>query len=214
MEPSGKTWKILALLAAAVCAVLLIYGYAEKKKEYNMNGSGADDKSHAVERVLSESTQYETATFAAGCFWGVQAAFSKIDGVISTAAGYTGGHLENPTYQQVCSDKTGHAEAVQITYDPKVVSYEKLLDLFWKIHDPTTPNRQGPDVGSQYRSAIFYHSPEQLRAAQKSKQHLQANLARPIVTEIVPASAFYKAEEYHQQYLKKQGKNSCEVPEK
>lgn len=132
----------------AICAVVLVYGHAEKKKEYNMSGSAKDDKSHNVERVPAESARHEKATFAAGCFWGVQAAFTKIDGVISTAAGYTGGHLENPTYQQVCSDKTGHAEAVQITYDPRVVSYEKILELFWKIHDPTTPNRQGPDVGS------------------------------------------------------------------
>lgn len=177
-----------------------------------MSGSAKNDKSHDVERVPAESARYQRATFAAGCFWGVQAAFTKIDGVISTTAGYTGGHLENPTYKQVCSDKTGHAEAVQITYDPTVVSYEKLLDVFWKIHDPTTPNRQGPDVGSQYRSAVFYHNPEQLGAAEKSEKRLQANLAKPIVTEIIPASAFYKAEEYHQDYLKKRGLNSCEQP--
>lgn len=186
------------LSMVAICAVVLIYGHTEKKKEYNMSAS--------------DESRLEKAAFAAGCFWGVQAAFSKIDGVVSTTAGYTGGHLENPTYRQVCSDKTGHAEAVQITYDPTVVSYEKLLDVFWKIHDPTTPNRQGPDVGSQYRSAVFYRNPEQLGAAEKSKQHLQANLAKPIVTEIVPASAFYKAEEYHQDYLKKRGLNSCEQP--
>ncbi len=214
MEPSSKSWKILVLLLMAICAVALIYGHTEKKKEYNMSGSAKDDKSHNVERVPEESAQHETATFAAGCFWGVEAAFSKPNGVISTTVGYTGGHLHDPTYEDVCSDKTGHAEAVQITYDPTVVPYEKLLELFWKIHDPTTPNRQGPDVGSQYRSAIFYHDPEQLRAAEKSKQHLQANHAKPIVTEIVPASAFYKAEEYHQDYLKKKGLNSCATPKK
>ena len=189
MKTSDKNWKIVALLIVALCALVLTYGHAEKKKEYNMSAS--------------DESRLEKATFAAGCFWGVEAAFSKPNGVISTTVGYTGGRLHDPTYEDVCSDKTGHAEAVQITYDPGVVSYEKLLDLFWKIHDPTTPNRQGPDVGSQYRSAVFYHDPEQLRAAEKSKQNHQPNLAKPIVTEIVPASAFYKAEEYHQQYLKK-----------
>jgi len=214
MQTSDKNWKILALSMAAICAVVLVYGHTEKKKEYNMSGSAKDDKSHNVERVPAESARYQTATFAAGCFWGVQAAFTKMQGVISRTAGYTGGLLENPTYQQVCSDKTGHAEAVQVIYDPAKVSYQELLELFWKIHDPTTPNRQGPDTGSQYRSVIFYHDPEQLRAAEKSKQHHQANLAKPIVTEIVPASPFYRAEEYHQDYLKKKGLNSCATPKK
>jgi peptide-methionine (S)-S-oxide reductase len=198
MKTSDKNWKILALLIAGLCAVALIYGHTEKKKEYNMSAS--------------DESRLEKATFAAGCFWGIEAAFSKPNGVISTTVGYTGGRLHDPTYEDVCSDKTGHAEAVQVIYDPAKVSYQEILELFWKIHDPTTPNRQGPDTGSQYRSAVFYHNPEQLRAAEKSKQHHQANLAKPIVTEIVPASTFYKAEEYHQQYLKKQGKNSCEMP--
>ncbi len=155
----------------------------------------------------------EKATFGAGCFWGVEAAFREIPGVVDAAVGYLGGTLENPTYQDVCTDTTGHAEVVQVTYDPAQVSYDKLLDLFWSIHNPTTMNRQGPDVGSQYRSAIFYHSPEQKAAAEKSKAALEAakRFARPIVTEITAASTFYRAEEYHQQYLAKRGLRSCHI---
>ncbi|UCC23764.1 MAG: peptide-methionine (S)-S-oxide reductase MsrA [Planctomycetota bacterium] len=154
-------------------------------------------------------SRIEKATFAAGCFWGVEAAFSKLNGVKSTTVGYTGGHLQNPTYQQVCSHKTGHAEAVLITYDPNIVSYEKLLEVFWVVHDPTALNRQGPDVGSQYRSAIFYHNQDQRIAAENSKQNAQTRFTKPIVTEITPATEFYKAEEYHQRYLEKKGLNSC-----
>jgi peptide-methionine (S)-S-oxide reductase len=149
----------------------------------------------------------EKATFAAGCFWGVESAFRKVDGVTSAQVGYTGGHLENPTYQDVCSDRTGHAEAVQVEFDPSKVSYEQLLKVFWDMHDPTTPNRQGPDVGSQYRSAIFFHSPEQEATARASKKKLEESgrLKRPVVTEITPASEFYRAEEYHQCYFEKRG---------
>lgn len=154
-------------------------------------------------------SRIEKAAFAAGCFWGVEAAFGKVKGVKSTTVGYTGGHLQNPTYQQVCSHKTGHAEAVLITYDPTIISYEKLLEVFWTVHDPTTLNRQGPDVGSQYRSAIFYHNQNQRLAAEKSKQNAQTRFTKPIVTEITPATEFYKAEEYHQRYLEKKGMNSC-----
>ncbi|MBI4138906.1 peptide-methionine (S)-S-oxide reductase MsrA [Candidatus Uhrbacteria bacterium] len=155
----------------------------------------------------------ETATFAAGCFWGVEELFRKTDGVISTMVGYTGGQTENPTYESVCSDRTGHAEAVQVTYDPSKISYEKLLDFFWGNHNPTTPNRQGPDVGSQYRSAIFYHTPEQERLALASKDALEASgkYHSRIVTEIVPAGTFYPAEDYHQQYLAKRGLGTCHV---
>jgi len=155
----------------------------------------------------------EKATFGAGCFWGVEAAFREIPGVVDTAVGYLGGTLNNPTYHDVCTDTTGHAEVVEVTYDPNQVSYERLLELFWSIHNPTTLNRQGPDVGSQYRSAIFYHSPEQKAAAEKSKQELAASgrFARPIVTEITPASEFYRAEEYHQQYLAKRGLRNCHI---
>ncbi len=149
----------------------------------------------------------ETATFAAGCFWGVEAAFRKVPGVVETTVGYTGGHTENPTYEEVCSDRTGHAEAVRIVFDPEQVSYEQLLEIFWNIHDPTTPNRQGPDVGSQYRSAIFFHTPDQEAAARSSKERLERSgrFADPIVTEIVPAAEFYPAEEYHQRYFEREG---------
>jgi peptide-methionine (S)-S-oxide reductase len=155
----------------------------------------------------------EKATFGAGCFWGVEAAFRQIDGVVSTAVGYSGGQTPNPTYRDVCRDETGHAEVVQIEFDPAKVSYEKLLDVFWENHDPTTLNRQGPDVGSQYRSAVFFHSPEQEEAARRSKARLEASnrFRRPIVTEIEPAADFHRAEDYHQQYLEKRGLASCHV---
>ena len=153
----------------------------------------------------------EKATFAAGCFWGVEAAFRQIEGVTDTQVGYTGGNLSNPTYRDVCTNSTGHAEAVEVTFDPERVSYEQILEAFWKMHDPTTPNRQGPDVGTQYRSAIFHHSPEQESAASASKGKAQTSFRRPIVTEITPASRFYRAEEYHQRYLEKQGLAACHI---
>jgi peptide-methionine (S)-S-oxide reductase len=145
----------------------------------------------------------EKATFGAGCFWGVEAAFRKVEGVVDATVGYSGGHTENPTYKDVCSSMTGHAEVVKVEYDPSKVSYEELLDVFWENHDPTTPNRQGPDVGSQYRSVIFFHTPEQEAAARASKEKAQARFRNPIVTEIQPISEFYRAEEYHQQYFQK-----------
>ena len=153
----------------------------------------------------------EIATFAAGCFWGVEAEFRKIKGVISTRVGYVGGHMKNPSYEDVCTDETGHAEAVEVTYDPEKVSYEKLLDVFWSNHDPTTRDRQGPDIGTQYRSGIFYHSHEQKIAAIKSKEKLEKSgkYKNPVVTEITQATKFYQAEDYHQQYLEKKGKNVC-----
>jgi len=153
------------------------------------------------------------ATFAAGCFWGIEDAFRQEKGVTSTTAGYTGGRTKNPTYQQVCSDGTGHAEAVEVEFDPAQVSYEQLLKLFWEIHDPTTKNRQGPDVGSQYRSAIFYHDAAQQAAAQASKEGIEKSgkFRRPIVTEITAAPEFYPAEDYHQQYFEKRGVRSCHV---
>jgi peptide-methionine (S)-S-oxide reductase len=153
----------------------------------------------------------ETATFGAGCFWGIEAAFQKVPGVIDTAVGYAGGHTVNPTYKDVCTDETGHAEVVQVTFDPAKVSYDQLLSVFWEIHDPTQVNRQGPDFGSQYRTAIFFHSPEQEAAAKKSLAALEASsrFRRPIATEIRPAGAFYRAEEYHQKYLQKRGAASC-----
>jgi peptide-methionine (S)-S-oxide reductase len=156
----------------------------------------------------------EKATFAAGCFWGVEAAFGKIKGVTATSAGYCGGDWENPTYEDVCTDRTGHAEAVQVEFDPTQVSYEQLLDVFFSIHDPTTLNRQGPDIGTQYRSAIFYHTPEQRAAALAAKEKLEQSgkFKKPVVTEIVPAGLFYRAEEYHQRYLEKQGLTGCHLP--
>ena len=155
----------------------------------------------------------EKATFAAGCFWGVEEEFRHLKGVTSTTVGYTGGSLANPSYRDVCTDTTGHAEAVQIEFDPAQISYEQLLDAFWSLHDPTTFNRQGPDIGTQYRSAIFYHSPAQEQAARASKARLESSgkFRRPIVTEIVPAVPFYPAEEYHQKYLAKRGIASCKI---
>lgn len=154
----------------------------------------------------------EKATFGAGCFWGVEAAFQDVKGVQKTTVGYSGGRYPHPTYEQVCSDTTGHAEVVQIEFDPSIVSYDELLDVLWKIHDPTTRNRQGPDFGSQYRSAIFYHTPAQQQAAAASKDRMQAHFPRPIVTEVTAASDFYPAEDYHQQYLQKRGQRSCHAP--
>ena len=160
-----------------------------------------------------EASRVEKATFAAGCFWGVEAAFRQVPGVLDTAVGYSGGSLPNPTYQDVCTDRTGHAEAVEVTYDPSRVSYDDLLNVFWENHDPTTLNRQGPDVGTQYRSAIFFHSPEQRDAAFASKERLEksSRFRRPIVTEIIPVAPFYRAEDYHQRYLEKRGLATCKI---
>lgn len=153
------------------------------------------------------------ATFGAGCFWGVEAAFRQIPGVISTAAGYEGGTLNDPSYEDVCSNTTGHAEVVEVEFDPADVGYNALLDVFWNNHDPTTLNRQGPDVGTQYRSAIFYNDEEQKELAERSKELMSQSgrFKRPIVTEIAPATTFYRAEDYHQQYLEKRGLASCHV---
>ena len=153
----------------------------------------------------------EKATFGAGCFWGVEAAFRNVKGVLATAVGYSGGHLTNPTYKDVCSGRTGHAEVVEVEFDPAQVSYDTLLNVFWDNHDPTTMNRQGPDVGAQYRSAIFFHSPEQEAAAKASQQGAQSRFRNKIVTEITPASEFYRAEDYHQQYLEKRGLAHCSI---
>ena len=151
------------------------------------------------------------ATFGAGCFWGVEATFRKIKGVTATAVGYSGGTLDNPTYEQVCTDRTGHAEVVEVEYDPKTAAYDLLLEVFWNNHNPTTLNSQGPDYGTQYRSAIFYHSPEQKELAEASRDKLSKSgkFKLPIVTEITAASKFYRAEEYHQQYLEKRGLSHC-----
>lgn len=153
----------------------------------------------------------QKATFGAGCFWGVEETFRQIKGVVETAVGYEGGTFANPTYKDVCTDRTGHAEVVEVDFDPEQVSYEQLLKVFWDNHNPTTPNRQGPDVGAQYRSVIFYHTPEQEAVARASKeqQERSGRFRRPIVTQVVPASTFYRAEEYHQRYLEKRGQSHC-----
>jgi len=171
---------------------------------------------NAVALKLAEPALLEKATFAAGCFWGVESAFRELlgKGVVATRVGYTGGNTKNPTYESVCSHTTGHAEAVEVTFDPAKIGYEQLLDLFWEIHDPTTLNRQGPDIGDQYRSAIFYHGSEQKRLAEQSKARLgeSKKADRPVVTQIVPAPEFYPAEDYHQNYFEKRGiKPTCHV---
>jgi methionine-S-sulfoxide reductase len=153
----------------------------------------------------------QVATFAAGCFWGVEAAYREIEGVLKTRVGYTGGQAPHPSYEQVCAHGTGHAEAVEVSFDPAQVSYKQLLEMFWRIHDPTTPNRQGWDVGSQYRSAIFVHDAEQASLAAEARDQEQTNVAKPIVTEITPAGPFYEAEEYHQRYFEKHGRAACAV---
>jgi peptide-methionine (S)-S-oxide reductase len=151
----------------------------------------------------------EKATLGAGCFWGVEAAFRRLAGVKETQVGYMGGKLKNPSYKDVCTDSTGHAEVLGVTFDPEVISYPDILEMFWDNHNPTTLNRQGPDVGTQYRSAIFYHSPEQEAEAKASRDAAQKRFPKPIVTEIVPATEFWRAEEYHQQYLEKRGLSQC-----
>ena len=155
----------------------------------------------------------EIATFAAGCFWGVEAKFRGVPGVLEAVSGYAGGHTENPTYRDVCTDTTGHAEVVQVTFDPSKVSYQQLLEVFWKMHDPTQINRQGPDFGTQYRTAIFFHSTEQEAIAMKAKDALNASgrFRQPIATEITPAGPFWRAEEYHQRYLEKRGATNCHI---
>jgi peptide-methionine (S)-S-oxide reductase len=155
----------------------------------------------------------EKAMFGAGCFWGVEATFRSINGVKEAIVGYAGGKTENPTYEDVCTDETGHAEVVEVEYDPALVSYDQLLEVFWANHDPTTLNRQGPDVGTQYRSVIFYYTPEQKAAAERSKaaQDQSGRFRRPIVTQIEPAPPFYRAEEYHQRYLEKRGMTHCSI---
>jgi peptide-methionine (S)-S-oxide reductase len=176
------------------------------------NGCDLSQKTGEVtmsENIEKTQTEYETATFAAGCFWSVQETYRKTPGVISTAAGYIGGSIAEPSYKQVCTGRTGHAEAVQIVYDPDKVTYEKLLSIFFSSHDPTTLNRQGPDVGTQYRSAIFYHNEDQQKIAAAAKQKLSEN--KNIVTQIAPAPAFYPAEQYHQFYLQKKGVDSCQI---
>jgi peptide-methionine (S)-S-oxide reductase len=214
MNLSVDNLSTLVSIWLAICCSLLVEGCSEKEVGRDMNDQNEQKTATEMANEGIKTEACKEATFAAGCFWGVEAAFGQVKGVVSTAVGYTGGHFENPTYRDVCSHSTGHAEAVQVIYDPKQVSYEQLLEVFWNIHNPTTPNRQGPDVGSQYRSAIFYHSESQRKAAEASKESLENSrrFRRPIVTQITPASVFYRAEEYHQRYLEKQGRASCHLP--
>ncbi len=204
--------KSILFAALIIIAVVVLTALASQKKEANqMNGPTKITGAPVSEKSASETNLYQRATFAAGCFWGVEAVLRQVPGVISTTAGYTGGQLANPTYRQVCSDQTGHAEAVDVIYDPNQVSYEKLLEFFWQMHDPTMLNRQGPDVGSQYRSAVFYHDKEQLAAATALKEKLEKSgiYTKSIVTEITSASKFYYAEEYHQRYAEKNLRYVC-----
>ncbi len=190
-----------ALMAAILVTAVVLSG-CRREEDSPMNGVLTNvNESVAIHRGWQE------ATFAAGCFWGVEAAFRNTEGVKATEVGYTGGHTVNPTYEQVCSGGTGHAEAVRVWFDPAVTSYDRLLDVFWRCHDPTQFNRQGPDVGKQYRSAIFYHNEAQRAAAEQSLRRLRQSgrFARPVVTEITAAGPFYRAEEYHQQYHEKHG---------
>jgi peptide-methionine (S)-S-oxide reductase len=200
-------------------AVVIGLWFAQKASGLNgyFGGSHGDPNKAKMKEVKAEIGQkpatLETATFAAGCFWGVEATYRQTPGVWKTTVGYIGGKTSNPTYKDVCTDETGHAEAVQIEYDPTKVTYEQLLNIFWENHNPTTLNRQGPDVGTQYRSGVFYHSDEQKRIAEASKAALASSgkWNKPIVTEVTPAQTFYPAEDYHQQYLEKRGMSSCHM---
>lgn len=191
----------IAILAAGALAAALVGCGAEEA------GMASDNPTRRADESVGDGR--EQATFAAGCFWGVEETFRQTPGVVETSVGYTGGHAESPTYKQVCAGNTGHAEAVRVIYDPSEVSYDRLLEVFWESHDPTQRNRQGPDVGSQYRSAIFYHDESQREAAEASRERAQERFRRPIATEITPAGAFWQAEEYHQQYLRKRNAGSC-----
>ena len=196
----------LCLVAVACAAALTACSHSTAQTMPAPSSQAPDRREHAT-----RSSTVEKATFAAGCFWGVEETFRQTPGVVATSVGYSGGTLERPTYEDVWTDRTGHAEAVQVEFDPARVSYEKLLDVFWNNHDPTTLNRQGPDFGAQYRSVIFYHTPAQHAAALASKERLEKSgkHGRPIVTQIVPAAAFWRAEEYHQRYLEKRGLSNC-----
>lgn len=208
-----------SLIAAAILAATLS-GCAKREPDRSAMPQAASDATLVPVRAAANvaakenSMDKQIATFGAGCFWGVEAAFRQVEGVTATAVGYAGGTQDNPSYKQVCTDRTGHAEVVQVEFDPATVSYEQLLDMFWRCHDPTQVNRQGPDVGTQYRSVIFFHSPEQEAVARASKEKLASSgrFKHPIATAIVPATTFWKAEEYHQQYLEKRGAPSCHIP--
>ena len=199
--------KFFTIVSVAALVLAVLGSLARERRMEQRMRFGAAGQSSPVSVEGERTVALEKATFGAGCFWGVEAAFRKVDGVVDTAVGYSGGHTTNPTYEDVCSHTTGHAEVVQVTFDPARVSYEELLEVFWRIHDPTQVNRQGPDIGDQYRSVIFYHSGEQRRIAEESRAALEASgrLSRPVATKIEPAQTFWRAEEYHQRYYEKRG---------
>jgi peptide-methionine (S)-S-oxide reductase len=206
----------LAMMLSFTLAIAGLGWYAASLTDGQGRAMAASDSGEAAaatDETVKESENMEKAMFGAGCFWGVEAAFRQIEGVSATAVGYAGGTMENPTYQDVCSGTTGHAEVVQVTYDPGRVSYERLLEVFWSEHDPTQVNRQGPDIGEQYRSVVFYLNDDQRETAEMSKKALDESgrYARPIATSIEAASTFYRAEEYHQRYLEKRGLSSCRI---
>ncbi|HEO69846.1 MAG TPA: peptide-methionine (S)-S-oxide reductase [Candidatus Hydrogenedentes bacterium] len=205
---------VAPVLIVLVCAGILAFATAGCPGYAEGGSRKACASTHDRLDASEVHARLEKATFAAGCFWGVEEAFRHVPGVTDTEVGYTGGSLENPTYRDVCSGRTGHAESVLVTYDPSRLPYEELLDVFFMSHDPTTPDRQGPDVGTQYRSAIFWHTPEQRDAAEKAKRTLDeaGAFSGPITTHISPASTFYRAEEYHQRYMVKRGRASCHTP--
>ena len=201
-----KTVIFLICFTAATAVFFGLMTRTTAAKEKNLMAKNTDTNIHRAKT--------ETAVFGAGCFWHVEESFRHVPGVVDTTVGYMGGWVKNPTYQQVSSHKTGHSEVVKVEYDPAKISYSGLLDVFWKIHDPTTPDRQGPDKGHQYRSVIFYYTPQQKKAALKSKTALEASgkYKNPVVTAVIPASEFYRAEEYHQRYLEKQAGAACSMP--
>ncbi len=206
----------LITLAGASCialALTLAGGCSKQGDAKPMSSTQRPDAQSNVSQPVDPPANTEIATFGAGCFWGVEAAFRQIKGVTATAVGYSGGTMVNPTYRDVCTDRTGHVEVVRVEYNPDAVSYDDLLEVFWTNHDPTQVNRQGPDVGRQYRSVIFYHSDVQAEAARASKDKLEQSgrFSRPIATQIEPGAEFYRAEEYHQQYLEKRGLASCHI---
>ena len=200
-------WTGIAYLAAGT-ALLAAMTAGCSRREVKAVQEESKRAAEAAEKGM-ESGEFREAMFGGGCFWGVEETFLNTPGVVQTAVGFSGGHVENPSYRRVCRGDTGHAEVVHVVYDPEKVRYEDLLEVFWNCHDPTQVNRQGPDVGSQYRSAIFFYTEEQAAAARASREALQERLGKPIATEITPASTFYRAEEYHQRYLQKQGRGAC-----
>ena len=209
------TYPLIKLAGASCIALTLAMagGCSRQGDAKPMSSTQNPDAKPDVLHPADPPANTEIATFGAGCFWGVEAAFRQVKGVTATAVGYSGGTMVNPTYRAVCTDRTGHAEVVHVEYDPAAVSYDDLLEVFWTNHDPTQVNRQGPDVGTQYRSVIFYHNDVQAQAARASKEKLERSgrFSRPIATQIEPAAEFYRAEEYHQQYLEKRGLASCHI---